>query len=96
LQAPETKRQWPNRLKVVFDYLGFPGILDVQAKQFMSLSKVGSTTSVQNKIIIKKFISYDVQRAQKEISLSTIPNYLKEMKLFCKEDRSINEEIAFI
>jgi hypothetical protein len=22
LKAPETKRQWPNRLKVIFDFLG--------------------------------------------------------------------------
>jgi integrase len=83
LKAPETKRQWPNRLKVVFDFLGFPGNLDEQAKQFMTLCKEGGTASVQDKII--GLISYQVQRAQKgEISLSTIPNYLKAMKLFCE------------
>lgn len=38
---------------------------------------------VQDRII--EFISYQVQRSQKgEISLSTIPNYLKAMKLFCE------------
>jgi pimeloyl-ACP methyl ester carboxylesterase len=36
-KAPETKRQWPNRLKVVFDFLGLAGSLDEQAKQFMIL-----------------------------------------------------------
>ena len=83
LKAPETKRQWPNRLKVVFDYLGFPGTLDEQAKQFMRLCREEGTVPVQDKII--GFISYQVQRAQKgEISLSTIPNYLKAMKLFCE------------
>ena len=83
LKAPETKRQWPNRLKVVFDFLGLAGNLDEQAKEFMTLCKEGGTASVQDKII--GFISYLVQRAQKgEISLSTIPNYLKAMKLFCE------------
>ncbi len=51
----------------------------------MTLCKGGSMASVQNKII--EFISHEVQRAQKrEISLSTIPNYLKAMKLFCKRN----------
>ena len=83
LKAPETKRQWPNRLKVVFDFLGFSGNLDEQAKQFVTLCKEGGAALVLDKII--GFISYQVQRAQKgEISLSTIPNYLKAMKLFCE------------
>ena len=83
LKAPETKRQWPNRLKVVFGFLGLAGNLDEQAQQFMTLCKEGGTALVQDKII--GFISYQVQRAQRgEISLSTIPNYLKAMKLFCE------------
>ncbi|MPZ07064.1 MAG: hypothetical protein GEU26_11730 [Nitrososphaeraceae archaeon] len=83
LKAPETKRQWPNRLRVVFDFLGFPGNPDEQAKQFMTLCREGGMALVQDRII--QFISYEVQRAQRgEISLSTIPNYLKAIKLFCE------------
>jgi integrase len=83
LKATETKRQWPNRLKVVFGFLGLTGSLDDQAKQFMTLCKEESMVMVQEKII--EFISYEIQRSQKgEISLSTIPNYLKAMKLFCE------------
>jgi hypothetical protein len=86
LKAPETKRQWPNRLKVVFTFLGLTGNLDEQVKQFMTLYKEGAAVraaKVQEKII--GFISYQVQRAQKgEISFSTIPNYLKTLKLFCE------------
>jgi hypothetical protein len=79
LKAPETKRQWPNRLKVVFDFLGLIGNLE----QFITLCKEGDTASFQERII--GFISYRVERAQKgEISLSTIPNYLKAVKLFCE------------
>ncbi|MGH9977591.1 MAG: hypothetical protein ACRD8Z_17415, partial [Nitrososphaeraceae archaeon] len=83
LKAPETKRQWPNRLKVVFNFLGFNGNLDEQAKQFMNLCKQEGMTTTQNRLI--EFISYQVQRSQKgEISLATIPNYLKAIKLFCE------------
>jgi hypothetical protein len=56
MNAPETKRQWPNRLKVVFDFLGLAGNLDEQAKKFMALCKEGSTVPVQDKII--EFIPY--------------------------------------
>jgi integrase len=83
LKALETKRQWPNRLKIVFNFLGLHGDLDEQAKQFMNLCEVEGMARTQNRLI--EFISYQVQRSQKgEISLSTIPNYLKAMKLFCE------------
>src|SRR5919106_526718 len=83
LKAPETRRQWPNRLKIVFNFLGLHGDLDEQAKQFMYLCKEEGMTTIQSRLI--EFISYQVQRSQKgEISLSTIPNYLKAMKLFCE------------
>jgi integrase len=83
LKAPETKRQWPNRLKVVFNFLGLHGDLDEQAKQFIILCKEEGMTTVQNRLI--EFISRQVQRAQRgEISPATIPNYLKAGKLFCE------------
>jgi hypothetical protein len=67
LKAPETKRQWPNRLKVVFDFLGLDGNLDEQAKEFMTLCKEGGTTLVQDKII--GFISSQVHSVLKALSL---------------------------
>jgi hypothetical protein len=83
LRAPETKRQWPKRLKVVFDFLGLPGDLDEQAKKFMALCKEEGLTLFHDKMM--EFVSYEVQRSQKgEISLSTVPNYLKPIKLFCE------------
>jgi integrase len=83
LKAPETKRQWPKRLKIVFNFLGLHGDLDEQAKQFMNLCKEEGMTTTQNRLI--EFITYQVQRSQKgEISLATIPNYLKAIKLFCE------------
>jgi hypothetical protein len=83
LEAPETKRQVPNRLGVVFDFLGFHGNLDAQAVQFMALYKEESVALVQDRLM--EFISYQEQRSQRgEISQATIPNYLIAIKLFCE------------
>jgi hypothetical protein len=83
LKAPETKRQWPNRLKVVFNFLGLCGDPGRQAKEFVNLCREEGLTTVQNRLI--EFIIYQVQRAQRgEISPATIPNYLKAIKLFCE------------
>jgi integrase len=83
LKAPETKRQWPNRLKVVFHFLGLNGDLDDQARQFVTLYRESGIAIVHEKLT--SFISYQIQRAQKkEISHATIPNYLKAIKLFCE------------
>jgi len=46
LKASETKRQWLNRLKIVFDFLGLPGALHEQAREFMTLYNEGSVTLV--------------------------------------------------
>ena len=34
LKAPETRRQWPQRLRTFFDFLEIEGDLDHQAKYF--------------------------------------------------------------
>lgn len=39
LRAPETKRQYPRRLKVLLDYIGIEGDLQHQAKQFLAKIK---------------------------------------------------------
>jgi hypothetical protein len=44
LKAPETKSRWPNRLKVVFNFLGLHGDLDEQDKQFIVLCKEDGMT----------------------------------------------------
>ncbi|MGH9982543.1 MAG: hypothetical protein ACRD8W_01135 [Nitrososphaeraceae archaeon] len=83
LKAAETKRQWPNRLKIVFDFLGLHGAVHEQAREFMTLYKEGSVTLIQSRIM--EFLSYQVQRSHRgEISQATIPNYLKAIKLFCE------------
>lgn len=83
LKAPEIKRQWPRRLRVVFDFLGLQGSIHEQAREFVALNNEGSVTLVQSRLM--EFLSYQVQRSHRgEISQATIPNYLKAVKLFCE------------
>jgi hypothetical protein len=82
LKAKETKRQYPKRLKVFMDYCCLDGSLEHQAKELFLRAK-GSTSWVQSMLI--KFIEFQKQRVrQGEILESTIRNYYKAAKLFCK------------
>jgi hypothetical protein len=63
LKAPETKRQWPRRSRVVFDFLGLQGTIHEQAREFMALDSDGSVTLVQSRLM--EFLSYQVQRSHR-------------------------------
>ena len=80
LKAPETRRQWPRRLKVFFDFVKLEGPIEEQAKQFLIKSKQ-STRWAQDNLL--RFMSFQHDRVrQGQISESTIPNYYKAVKLF--------------
>jgi hypothetical protein len=81
LKSPETRRQYPRRLKVFLDFLNPDGIsLDEQALQF--LSKVRDDPRwFEDRFM--DFIDIQLARVRKgQISESTIPNYFKPTKLF--------------
>jgi hypothetical protein len=80
LRAPETKRQYPRRLKVLLDYLGLEGDLQHQAKQFLAKIKCNPQWA-QNSLM--QFISFQKQRVEHgQLSPGTIANYYKATKLF--------------
>ena len=80
LRAPETKRQYPKRLKVFLDYLGLGGNLQDQAKQFLTKAKQNPQWA---QCSLMQFISFQKERAGLgHISPSTIANYYKATKLF--------------
>ena len=82
LKAPESKRQYPRRLKIFLDYLGLEGNLQQQAEQFY-LKAIGNHAWVEESLMA--FIVYEKERSKKgEISDSTIPNYYRATKLFCE------------
>ena len=82
LKAPESRRQYPKRLKMLFDYLGLVEPLENQAIEFVKRAKVDSNWAYNSFI---RFISYQKQRVAKgDIVASTISNYYKGAKLFCE------------
>lgn len=82
LQSQATKRQYPRRLKMFFDFcFTNKKDLDSQAIQFVKNGKDRSW--VYSKIM--NFISFQKQRMNKgEIAGGTVRNYIKAIKLFCE------------
>jgi hypothetical protein len=82
LKAPESRRQYPRRLKIFLDYLGLEGSLEEQAEQFY-LRAVSNHAWTEESLMA--FIAYEKERSKHgEISDSTIPNYYRATKLFCE------------
>jgi hypothetical protein len=80
LKAPETKRQYPRRLKVFLDFLKLDGTLEQQSKEFLARAKQNPQWAQHS---LMQFIILQKERARKgEISYSTIANYYKATKLF--------------
>lgn len=85
LRAPESKRQYPKRLKVVLDFLKKKSelkcsTLDEQCKEF--LLKIKQNPKWANRQLME-FILFQKSRIEKgEIVASTIRNYTKAAKLF--------------
>ena len=72
--AAETKRQWPLRLKVLFD-LEIEGTLDDQARHFVLQARQDPRWAQDNLI---QFISFQNVRVRaREISKATVPNTIK-------------------
>ena len=82
LRAEETKRQWPGRLKMVFDFLHLNGVIGDQAREFANKAREDSQWVNDG---LMRFFSFQLQRvARKEISKNTVPNYYKAIKTFCE------------
>jgi hypothetical protein len=86
LRAPESKRQYPRRLKVFLDYLTNKGklkpysTLDAQSNEFLVKTKENPRWANGQ---LMEFILFQKDRAERgEIVFTTIRNYLKATKLF--------------
>ncbi len=85
LKAPETKRQYPKRLKVVFDY--FVSINELKEIQLKNQCKEVFSKTLQNPkwltSCLMKFITFQKERiTRKEIVAITAYNYIRSLKLF--------------
>jgi hypothetical protein len=82
LKATETKRQWPRRLKMFFDFLKIEGNPDHQAKYFVNKAREDPQWAQDSFI---RYVSFQNCRVKAgKISPSTVPNYFKPAKLFCE------------
>jgi hypothetical protein len=76
LRAPESKRQYPQRLKVFLNYAEFKGQIGQQAREFLVRAKTNPTW-VQSTIM--RFTNSQKGVRDEEISCSTI--IISEQKL---------------
>jgi hypothetical protein len=85
LKSPESKRQYPRRLKMFFEFEFDKTLsLEAQASLFLKQASKGKNGIQWATQYFIRFLNYQKDRAQKgEISESTIPNYYKAAKLFC-------------
>jgi integrase len=80
LRAPETRRQYPRRAKVFFDFLKLEEPLEKQARDFLLKAKQNPQWAPSS---LMQFIAFQKERARAgEISYSTISNVYKATKLF--------------
>jgi integrase len=89
LGSPESIRQYPQRLKVFFDFLKIKGDIKEQALTFIKNYKGDTNGELEKQLIM--FTRYQKERVNnKEVSPSTVPNYFKAIKLFCQANRLSN------
>jgi hypothetical protein len=80
LKSSEARRQYPKRLKMLFDFLGLPGSLEEQANEFLDKARQNIQWSQDS---IMKFLDYHKERVRrKELAAGTLKNYYRAAKLF--------------
>lgn len=76
-----TREKYQRRLAQFFNFMELKGNLESQAKSFVSKSQKDPRWTVS---VIMKYLRHQKERVEKsEISIATLPNYYKPIKLFC-------------
>ena len=90
LKSSEARRQYPKRLKMLFDHLKLQGSLEEQARQFVDNTMQKGIQWAQDTIII--FLDFHKERVRKkELAAGTLKNYYRAAKLFCEmNDLTLN------
>jgi hypothetical protein len=82
LKSKESRRQYPRRFKIFLDYLKIEGTINEQARQLLANTKSNPQWMEEE---FMGFVAFQLERVSRgEISESTIKNYYKPTKLFCK------------
>jgi hypothetical protein len=82
LKSTEARRQYPKRLKMLFDFLGLPGSIEEQAKDFLDKARQDIQWAQDGVIVFLEFHKQRVRR--KELAAGTLKNYFRAAKLFCE------------
>ncbi len=81
--SPKSKRQYPSRLQVFFNFLGLEGDIENQAEVFVTRFKKDNE---DDRFLQRKPLSFSrgqkIRVENKEISPSTVPNYFKAPQAF--------------
>jgi hypothetical protein len=82
LKSTEARRQYPKRLKKLYDFLGLPGSLEEQAKDFLEKARRNPQWAQDSIVVFLDFYKQRVRR--KELAAGTLKNYYRAAKLFCE------------
>lgn len=85
LKSSEARRQYPKRLKMLFDFLDLHGSIEEQAREFLCKSRQNVQWS-QESIMI--FVEFHKQRVRhKELAVGTLKNYYRAVRNSEKKPR---------
>jgi hypothetical protein len=84
MKSPVTREKYQKRLDKFFNFIGMEGqTIEEKSRVFVNSAKKEGNGWIFNHVL--KFMQYQLERAnKKEITGSTIRNYLKSIKLFCE------------
>jgi hypothetical protein len=84
MKSPVTRQKYHKRLEKLFDFMGLEGVtIEDKSISFVNKTKQESIDWTFNSVL--KFMQFQLDRAnKKEITGSTVGNYLKSIKLFCE------------
>ena len=84
MKSPMTRQKYIGRLGKFFDFLELEGVTpEEKSKSFIMKSKEKDTQWIFSSVL--KFMQFQLERIHKrEITGSTVNNYLKSIKLFCE------------
>jgi integrase len=84
LRAKESQHQYPKRLQIFLKFLEIKGdSIEIQSNKLFEMIEKNTPQWLENELL--KFFTIQNQRAEnQEISVETIRNYLKPVKLFCE------------
>jgi hypothetical protein len=86
IKSDETRRSYVSKLEFFFDFYKIEGNdIKEKSENFLEYTKKGKNITQKVTDLVLNYMYFHIQRAQKkEISIGTIRNFYKPIKLFCE------------